>query len=541
MSLFSKKIIGLDFHDYYAQVVEMELSGNVNSLLAFNRVVIPPQVIRDGEIVNQEELKNIITTLLETANPKAIKVKNVICSFPERKVFTHIFKFPVELNPKEIEKALPFEAENVIPFLVKDIYWDFRILHKDPPKTPHASQYVLFASVQKQVADSYVKLLTSAGLNPYAFTIHAECVENALKNQIERIPSSLVIDIGYLATTYSVFNRSELKNVFTSMESGKGLVKELAEESQLQEFEIINQKEKNNFDPSFIPQIEKFENKIFEETKVIIKDIDVKTIFLTGEFLNLPGFYDNAKKAFPDKEILPGDPRLGIKADADKFTPLDKNKGAFPYSVYFSTAIGLAVKGLNAKDTGINLLPDRLKASFASKKLSLLLVLISISLAIVSLVLSTLVILKHQEFSFQRVDSEGEKSSLQQLIYGTRYQEIKRAITDFNSEVTALTTIQSSLFSVPELLKNIVGSIPKGATISSLEFNNQDLTVNISGIANTRETLLNTRKKLEEEPYVEKVIAPLSNFDEKENISFILKLELKFNELKPYAWNGIPK
>lgn len=541
MSLFSKKIIGLDFHDYYAQVVEVESSSKGASLLAFNRVVIPPQTIKNGEIVNQEDLKNILSTLLETANPKAIKSKDVICSFPERKVFTHIFKFPVELNPKEIEKALPFEAENVIPFLIKDIYWDFRILHKDPPKTDHASQYILFASVQKELADSYVKLLTSMGLNPYAFTIHAECAENALKNQLVRYESSLVVDVGYLATTYSIFDKSGLKDVYTSMESGKSLVKVLAEKLQVQEFEIINQKEKNNFDATLTPQMEKFENEIFEEAKKITKDIDVKTIFLTGEFLNIPNFYENAKKTFSNKEISLGDPRLGINADPNKFMPLDKDKGFFPYSAYFTTAIGLGIKGLNPKDTGINLLPDYLKASFASKKLSLLLVLTSISLAILSLILSTIVIFKHQELSFKRAELEAQKSSLQQLIYGTRYQDIKKAITDFNSEVTALTTIQSSLFSVPELLKNIVGSIPKGVTISSLEFNNQDLTVNISGIANTRDTLLNTSKKLEEQSYVEKVIAPLSNFDEKDNISFILKLELKFNELKPYAWNGIQK
>ena len=162
-------------------------------------------------------------------------------------------------------------------------------------------------------------------------------------------------------------------------------------------------------------------------------------------------------------------------------------------------------------------------------------------MAILSLSLSTVVAFKHQELSFQRAEVEAHRSSLQQLIYGTRYQEIKQAITNFNNEVSALTTIQKSLFSVPELLKNVFGSMPKGATISSLEFDNKDLSVNISGIANTRETLLNVRKKLEEQPYVQEIIAPLSNFDEKENISFILKLKLKFNELKPYAWNATNK
>lgn len=537
MSIFSKKIIGLDFHDYYAQVLELEMSGSETSLMAFNRISIPPQVIRNGEIISKDKLKDIIKTLLETSNPRPIKGKKVVCSFPAKKIFTHIFKFPLGLSSKEIAKALPFEAENIIPFELKDIYWDFRILYEDDKKINHASQYVLFAGIQKEIADNYVELISSLGLRAYAFTIPAECAENALRIQLSKAQSSLVIDVGSLATVYSVFNGTDLREVSTSMESGKSLVRELAEQLKVQEIDIINQKENNAIDPKSLPKVIDFEDKIFNEAKKILKEHDVNTIFITGEFLNLPGFYENAKKAFPNKEILAGDPCIGINTTANKFLPLDASKGFSPYSVYFTTAIGLSLRGLNIDQAGINLLPDFLKASFASRKLSIFLGIASVFLVMVSFVLSTLVILKHQELSFMRLEVEAKKSSLQQLIYGTRYQEIKKAITDFNSEVQELTTIQSSMFSVPELLKNIFGAIPEGTTISSFEFNDKDLSVNINGISDNRDTLLNTRKALENSPYVEKVVAPLSNFDEKENISFSLKLTLKFNKLKPYAWN----
>lgn len=538
MNIFSKKIIGLDFHDYYAQVVELESSGSQTTLMAFNRIAIPPQVIKNGEILNKERLKSIIKTLLETANPRSIKGKKVVCSFPARKIFTHIFKFPLGLNSKEIAKALPFEAENIIPFELNDIYWDFRILYQDDKKTAHASQYVLFAGIQKVIANNYVDLISSIGLTPYAFTIPAECAENALKVQLSKAQSALVIDVGSLATVYSVFKGPDLQDVSTSMESGKSLVHDLAEQLKLQEFDIITQKEKNAIDPILLPKVVAFEGKIFDEAKKIVKDHDVNTIFITGEFLNLPGFYENAKKAFPSKEILAGDPCIGINTTTNKFIPFDESKGFSPYSVYFTTVIGLSLRGLNSNQTGINLLPDFLKASFVSKKISILLGVASVFLVIISFVLSTLVILKHQELSFMRLETEAKKSSLQQLIYGTRYQEIKKAITDFNTEVQELTAIQSSMFSVPELLSNIFNSIPAGTKITSFEFNDKELSVNISGIANNRDTLLKTRKILETSPYVDKVIAPLSNFDEKENISFILKLTLKFNKLKPYAWNG---
>lgn len=55
--------------------------GSNVSLSSFNRVAIPPQVIKDGEIVNKDELKNIIQSLMDTANPQSIKAKKVVCSF----------------------------------------------------------------------------------------------------------------------------------------------------------------------------------------------------------------------------------------------------------------------------------------------------------------------------------------------------------------------------------------------------------------------------------------------------------------------------
>lgn len=538
MSLIPKKIVGLDFHDYYAQVVELSSYGSNVSLSSFNRVAIPPQVIREGEIINKDELKSIIRSLMDTANPQPIKAKKVVCSFPAKKIFTHIFKFPLALNAKEIGKALPFEAETVIPFSIQDVYWDFRVLHKDSEKTKHASQYVLFTCVQKTIADSYVSFLNSLGLIPFAFTIPSECAENALKTQLKRADSSLVIDVGSLVTTFSYFKSGVLNDVYSSLESGKSLMTGIAQKLQITEAEAIRLKEKNSFDKDTLEDVNNFARKIFVSAKNFLSTNEVKTIFITGEFLNLPNFYELAKEAFPGKEVSFGDPRIGTSIDSDKFIPLDKKDGFIPYSIYFTQAFGLALKGIQNNDPGINLLPDYLRDSLSSKKTSLILAFAAISLSIISILAALNLTIRNQNSVYSRLQSEAEKSSLQRLIYGTKYQEIKNAINDFNTEVSGLVSIQGKLFSTPHLLDSIFGAIPTGVTVSSLDFSNETLTVEMSGVAENRELLLNTQKNLENLPFVEKLIAPLSNFDEKTNISFMLKLNLKFNELKPYTYAG---
>jgi hypothetical protein len=159
----------------------------------------------------------------------------------------------------------------------------------------------------------------------------------------------------------------------------------------------------------------------------------------------------------------------------------------------------------------------------------------AISLAVASLVAGTFMTMRHQELVYKRLSIESEKQSLQQLIFGTRYQEIKDAITNFNGEVSALTSIQNTLFSVPKLLEKIMDSLPSGISISSLDFSDSDLSVEMSGVSKDRNTLLSLQNDLEKAEYIEEVIAPRSNFDEKEDISFYLKLKLNFTELDIYG------
>ncbi|MFA4891133.1 MAG: pilus assembly protein PilM [Candidatus Gracilibacteria bacterium] len=536
MSFIPKKIIGLDFHDYFAQVVEIKASGKKVSLKSFNRVAIPPNVIRDGEILNKEELKKILCSFLESANPQAITGKRVVCSFPSKKVFTHIFEFPADLTEKELKKAIPFEAETVIPFSIQDVYWDIRIIHTDEKVKKHATQKVLFACVPKATADSYVDLLNSMELVPFAFTTPSECAEYGLQKQLLMAPTALVIDVGSLVTTFSLFENGDLRDTFSSLDGGRSLITDLAKKYQMPEASILEQKERNCLDKVLWPEIENFIRKTLKDGVDFLGKRVISDVFITGEFLNLPNFYEDTKKFFTNQRISFGDPRIGIEIDSNKFLPLDKKDGFVPYSIYFTQAFGLALKGANPKATdGINLLPDRLRESFVSKKVSFLMGIAAVALTLLTLGSATLMTMKNQEFMYKRLSTEAEKNSLQQMIFGTRYQDIKKAIVQFNDEVSSLTKVQSSLFSIPTLLSDVSDLMPAGIKISSLTFTDSDLSVELSGIANNRNTLLAAQKKLEEASFVEELIAPRSNFDEKSDISFFLKVKLKFNELEKYG------
>ena len=543
MKLFSKKIVGIDFHDYSAQLVELKANGERVAMESYNRMTIPPGIIKKGEIMKNDDLKIILKKLIDSSNPKKINAKNVAVIFPSEKIFTHIFTFPSNLNENDIRKAVPYQAETVIPFAIQDVYWDFMILEKEKKSKKHASQYVLFAAITKEIADSYTEVLESIGLIPSLFGIQVESLKAALERQIKPGEAGMIVDNGALSTNYLIIKNGIIKYFFSSSESGKKLVNTLAKELQTPESSILEEKEKSKLGKVHYPQIKKYSEKNHKIAQDILKENvnkkhigPINEILFTGEFLNIPGYFELAKVYFPNQKVSLGDPKEGLYIDPDRFSPLDKKEELVPYSIYFTNAIGIGLRGLDLKPSGgINLLPDRLRESFKNKKNALMVVIASICMSAISLFLATFMFFQHQDLTYQRINLETEKSAIERMIYGTSYQEIRDEIIRFNQEVSELSVIDNGLFSTSNMFLEIQKLVPKDVEITAIKYMDEDLSVDITGIANSRSKLLEAQKNFENSEFISEVIAPTLNYDAKSQISFYFKLKLDFTKLEIYG------
>jgi type IV pilus assembly protein PilM len=545
-----KKVVGIDLHDHSAQVVELKQGQTDISLESYNRVILPAHVIRDGEVKSdrEQEFKGMVLDFLEGSNPNPIESKNVAIILPAKKTFAHIFKMPGNLGEQEIKKAIPFEAETIIPFPIQDVYWDITVLSSTEPTKddPVPNIYVLFAAIPKEIADTYARLFESMGLTPYLFGVNVEALKYVLRDQIEKDKASLIIDLGTLSTNYLILKNSEIYHFFSSNEGGGALLQRLAKDIGMDQNTLITQwREEKLATDKFLPKIKEFIQENYNVASGIIDEKEatesigeVNNIYLTGEFINLPQIYELAIETFAGKKVEIGDPRSGLSIRSDRFLPMHEQKNEkSPHATYFTSAIGIALRVLLAKghDDGINLLPDRLKQNFLTKKNAIMITAATLIMSLISLLIGTYVFVLNQTLVYDRMNLEIKKSAIEKMIYGTRYEEIRDAIVTFNAEVTALREVDSSLFSVAHTLDEITTMIPEGVQMTFLQFNDADLYFEMAGIAENREALLDLQHTFEEAPFISEVIAPISNFDEKEEISFVMKLNLNFAELPSYA------
>lgn len=518
-------VVGVDFHDGLLQLVEVRTKGKQLELLAFNRLEIPEGVLVDGRIKDEDQLKVAVTHLLQTATPHPVDGGRVALVLPSKHVFTHIFKFPSSFNLKDIRKALVFEMDTVIPFAIEDMIWDCYVLQGGGAKLQGDSQSVFFSGIPKVVAEEYVHFLEPLGIRPRLFATHADTLTSALETDLTT-ENSLVVEFDPYATNYLILKNKVLHYYLSVAEGSQWMEKGL----------------KNPSDPEFQKRLLNFimergqqAHKIMEEQEAVSQMGPINQVFLTGEYAHVAPFYDRLTAFFPAKKVLVGDPKHQLTIDNRLFwEQYQKKGGSIPYSVYFVDAIGVARQYL-FKRPGSNLLPNRLKKEFFLEKMQWLMLFGTVLMTFISLITGSYLLVMHGNLVLDRDMLSIEKKHVENTLYGTRYQEIKAELTQFNNEISQLSQIDSTLYSVQSMLEQINATLPSGVRLTGYVYDDASLSLSITGIAGGREELLLLQEQLRALPFVKDILAPLSNYDEKQDVSFSLELQLSFSQLPTYG------
>ncbi|OGF51525.1 hypothetical protein A3I27_01315 [Candidatus Giovannonibacteria bacterium RIFCSPLOWO2_02_FULL_43_11b] len=178
----------------------------------------------------------------------------------------------------------------------------------------------------------------------------------------------------------------------------------------------------------------------------------------------------------------------------------------------------------------INLLPYEDKKEVEREGLRRFLIVAVFSLSSVFLV-CILLMMPVYIFSYQEsLNLKREEDLLKQGTTAEKITEVTNEIKKINAE---LSIIESSAKSVSnlEIFKKILSLTPDGIKINSLSFAGQGVPgqgkMSLQGRAGTRESLLGFQKNLNDSDLFKKVDFPISNILKKNDIDFVINLDLK--------------
>jgi len=346
---FSRNAFGLDLSDLSVKVVQMKDKGKKKEVVSFGSADIPQGSIIDGEIEVQENIVRAIKKALAAAGPKKIKTKKVICSLPETKAFLRIISLP-EMKNDEVQEAIKWEIEANIPMSVDQVYYDWQILDKNLTKEK-GKMDILVVAFSKKVINQFFETLELAGLEVVGMEIESIAQARSLLQENDS-RTSLVVDLGDRRTSLLII----IANIpcFTSSVpiSGSGMTDAIAKilgvnfdeaEKTKLAYGIGSISQQDLIFKSVKPILDGLANEIEKTVDFYLSNLNYSTsvdrIIVCGGGSNMRGLLPYLSKRL-NREIELGNPWINF-ITLGRIPIIDKGK-----SVQYSTAIGLALKGL---------------------------------------------------------------------------------------------------------------------------------------------------------------------------------------------------
>src|SRR5258707_6822162 len=156
------------------QLKEQRRRGQVvYALQSFGMKPLPPEAIVDGALMNSTA---IVQATQELVSELRIKQKEVAIGVSGHSVIIKKISIP-RMTQEELEESIQWEAEQYIPFDVKDVNIDTQILN--PEANDATGQMdVLLVAAKKDMINDYTTVVSEAGLIPAAVEVGAFAVQN---------------------------------------------------------------------------------------------------------------------------------------------------------------------------------------------------------------------------------------------------------------------------------------------------------------------------------------------------------------------------
>ena len=122
----SKHAIGLDIGTSSIKLAHLKETSKGLQLLAFDTVMLPPDTIKDGVILNAPVLVQRLTELI-AANK--VRERKVAVALSGHSVIIKKIALP-EMTRSELDDQIQWEAEQYIPFDIQDVNVDYQVVNE---------------------------------------------------------------------------------------------------------------------------------------------------------------------------------------------------------------------------------------------------------------------------------------------------------------------------------------------------------------------------------------------------------------------------
>lgn len=193
-----KNLVGVDIGTSSIKVCQVHDGRRGPTLVRFGFAQLPPQAIVDGQVMDANAVVDTLTRVVREAK---IRSRDVAVSVSGQSVIIRKITVPM-MTSQELDEQIQWEAEQHIPFDIKDVEVDYQVLRRRPETS---QMELLLVAAKKDHISDYTQLVKNAKLKPVVCDIDAFTVQN-LYEFTHGLPEERTVALINVGATLSSLN-----------------------------------------------------------------------------------------------------------------------------------------------------------------------------------------------------------------------------------------------------------------------------------------------------------------------------------------------
>lgn len=331
------ELLGVDIGTSSIKVCLLKKTKDGLSLQKYAKKSYETDLLHDGTIADGAFVASELKHLLQE---QGIKVNAAATALSAYTVITKRVTMPL-LDEETLSKSIGLEVESVIPYPLRDIYYNYYVMGAEDDK--EAMMSLLIVAAKKEIVDAYINVFRLAGLNLLILDVDMF----AMTNLIELIHgpqqfSVVAADIGASVTNVAIIKNEAIEFTREILIGGKYLTNEIAKTHKVSHEEA--EEKKLNADgvgelfDDFIGNVSSEMNKTVNFYVATKPRETVGKIYLTGGSSRIPGLKERIESE-TGIEVAFLDPSMCLSQN-EKSVKLGEDDQAFaPVALYLSSRV----------------------------------------------------------------------------------------------------------------------------------------------------------------------------------------------------------
>ena len=166
-----RNLVGVDIGTASIKVCQVKETRKGLGLMRLGYAPLGPQVIVDGQVMDSGA---VVETLQKVFHEAKIRQRECALSVSGQSVIIRKITVPM-MTEAELDEQIQWEAEQHIPFDIKDVHVDYQVLRR---RTEANQMDLLLVAAKRDQIEEYLQLARLAKLKPVVCDIDAFTVQN---------------------------------------------------------------------------------------------------------------------------------------------------------------------------------------------------------------------------------------------------------------------------------------------------------------------------------------------------------------------------